>query len=88
MINLLSASFVSRSETVIVLIKLILLVLIIVSGAFFVDDKRLSPTQWGSTFSIIVAGMIIFVAYEGFELIANAAEDIKNPEKKFTESIL
>ncbi len=86
MINLLSASFVSRSETVIVLIKLILLVLIIVSGAFFVDDKRLSPTQWGSTFSIIVAGMIIFVAYEGFELIANAAEDIKNPEKNLPKA--
>jgi len=25
--------------------------------------------------------MIIFVAYEGFELIANSAEDIKNPDK-------
>ncbi len=85
-INLLSASFVSRSETVIVLIKLALLVVIIVSGAFFVDDKRLSPTQWGSTFSIIVAGMIIFVAYEGFELIANAAEDIKDPEKNLPKA--
>ena len=79
MINLINASLVSKSETVIVLIKLILLVLIIVSGAFFVDAGRLSPTKWGSFFSIIVAGMIIFVAYEGFELIANAAEDIKNP---------
>jgi amino acid transporter len=79
LINLLSASFVSRSETVIVLIKVILLILIIVSGVFYVDVDRLSPTQWGSSFSIIVAGMIIFVAYEGFELIANAAEDIKDP---------
>ncbi len=80
LINLLSASFVSRSETLIVLIKVILLILIIVSGAFFVDTERLSTTHWGSSFSIIVAGMIIFVAYEGFELIANAAEDIKDPE--------
>ena len=80
LINLLSASFVSRSETLIVLIKVSLLILIIVSGAFFVDTERLSTTHWGSSFSIIVAGMIIFVAYEGFELIANAAEDIKNPE--------
>ncbi len=78
-INLLSASFVSRSETVIVMIKVTLLILIIVSGVFFVDVERLSPAKWGSSFSIIVAGMIIFVAYEGFELIANAAEDIKDP---------
>jgi len=82
LINLLSASFVSRSETIIVLIKIVLLILIIVSGVFFIDVERLSPTRWASSFSIIVAGMIIFVAYEGFELIANAAEDIKNPGKK------
>ncbi len=57
-----------------------------VGGGIFVDDKRLSPTQWGSTFSTIVAGMIIFVAYEGFELIANAAEDIKDPEKNLPKA--
>jgi len=37
------------------------------------------PHNGGIRFSIVVAGMVIFVAYEGFELIANAAEDIKNP---------
>ncbi len=86
LINLLKASFVSKSETVIVLIKIVLLILIIVSGAFFVNTERLSPTKWGSSFSIIVAGMIIFVAYEGFELIANAAEDIKNPVKNLPKA--
>ena len=78
-INMLRASFVSRSETAVVIIKLALLILVIVAGASFVDTARLSPAQWGSSFSIIVAGMIIFVAYEGFELIANASEDIRNP---------
>jgi amino acid transporter len=79
LINFLSAAFVSRSETAVVIIKLALLFLIIVSGYSFVDLERLSPTHWGSPLSIIAAGMIIFVAYEGFELIANAAEEIKNP---------
>ena len=78
-INLINASFVSQSETFIVAIKLILLVLIIAAGASYVDGSRLSPSHWGAPFSILAAGMIIFVAYEGFELIANAAEDIKNP---------
>ncbi len=80
-INLISASFVSKSETLIVMIKIVLLVLIIVSGFSYVDPGRIAPGQWGGTFSIVVAGMIIFVAYEGFELIANSAEEIKNPEK-------
>ncbi len=80
LINLLSASFVSRSETVIVFIKVVLLVVIIATGTSFVDTARLSPARWGSSFSIVVAGMIIFVAYEGFELIANAAEEIRRPK--------
>lgn len=80
-INLVSASFVSKSETIIVVIKVSLLILVILVGASYVDTSRMSPVHWSSPLSIVVAGMIIFVAYEGFELIANAAEDIKNPEK-------
>jgi len=81
LINLVSASFVGKSETVIVVIKVSLLILVIVVGASYVEPSRLSPDHWSSPLSIVVAGMIIFVAYEGFELIANAAEDIKEPEK-------
>ncbi len=85
-INLINASIVGKSETIIVLIKVVLLVLIIISGAFFIKTSRLSPTKWGSPFSILVAGMIIFVAYEGFELIANASEDIDNPDKNLPKA--
>ncbi len=79
LINLVSASLVSRSESLIVMIKITLLVVIIVSGISYVDTDRLSPVHWEGPLGIITAGMIIFVAYEGFELIANAAEEIKNP---------
>ena len=79
LINLISASFVSRSETLLVVIKVLILVMIIAASAFYVDLERLSPALWEDSLSILVAGMIIFVAYEGFELIANAAEDVKNP---------
>jgi len=81
LINLISASFVSKSESIIVAIKLILLVVVIVAGSSFVEPQRLSMEHWGSSVSIVTAGMIIFVAYEGFELIANSAEEIKNPTK-------
>jgi amino acid transporter len=80
-INYISVAFVEKSETIIVAVKLALLVLIIATGASYVDSERFSPEHWGSSFSIVAAGMIIFVAYEGFELIANSAEDIKKPEK-------
>ena len=80
-INLVSASFVSKSETFIVVIKVVLLAVIIVSGASYVDTDRLSLGSDFAPLSVVVAGMIIFVAYEGFELIANAAEEIKEPSK-------
>jgi len=80
-INLISASFVSKSESIIVLIKVTLLILIIISGISYVEPERLSMQHWEAPISIITAGMIIFVAYEGFELISNAAEDIKEPSK-------
>ena len=81
LINLINASIVSKSETFIVIIKIVLLSVIIIFGASFVDSSRLSPKEWGEPLSIIVSGMIIFVAYEGFELIANSAEEIKTPKK-------
>ncbi len=81
LINLISAYLVSKSETVIVVIKVLLLILIIVASVPFLDMQRLSVSRWDSNFSILVAGMIIFVAYEGFELISNSAEDIKIPKK-------
>ena len=81
LINLVSASFVGKSETVIVVLKVSILVLVIVAGASHVDPERMSPEHWGTPLSIVTAGMIIFVAYEGFELIANSAEDIVKPAK-------
>jgi len=81
LINLISASFVSRSESIIVAIKLMLLIVVIVAGSSFVEPQRLSIEHWGSSISIVTAGMIIFIAYEGFELIANSAEEIQDPTK-------
>ncbi len=81
LINLVSSSFVARSEFAIVCIKIILLLLIIVSGLRYVDGTRLSPSHWENPLMLLSAGMIIFVAYEGFELIANASEDIREPLK-------
>ncbi len=78
-INLLNADIVSKSETVIVVLKLALLALVIAAGVPHVNLSRLAPGTWASPMSLVVGGMVIFVAYEGFELIANAAEDVRQP---------
>jgi hypothetical protein len=50
-------------------------------GLWHVDLQRLAPTAWSSPLQLVAGGMIIFLAYEGFELIANTAGDVRNQSK-------
>ena len=80
-LNLLSARLIGEAEDWIVLVKLIILVLFIAVGIWGIDGTRLTPSAWPSPLHIVAGGMIIFLAYEGFELIANSAQDVRTPEK-------
>jgi amino acid transporter len=76
LINLLNAALVARTETIVVVVKLIVLAIVTVAGWRFIDFSRLAPSDWPSIPAIAAAGMLIFVAYEGFELIANSGDDV------------
>lgn len=80
-INLANAGLVARSESIIVGIKLAMLMVVIAAGVPTVSADRVDPSTWPSPLAILGAGMLIFVAYEGFELIANASADAKRPRK-------
>lgn len=80
-LNLLSARLIGEAEDWIVLVKLVILVLFIGAGIWGVDGARLAPSAWPSPLHVVAGGMIIFLAYEGFELIANSAQDVRTPEK-------
>jgi amino acid transporter len=79
MINLTNAGLVARSESFVVATKLAMLMVVIAAGIPTVSPARVAPSTWPAPFSILGAGMLIFVAYEGFELIANASADVKSP---------
>ncbi|MCB9100722.1 MAG: amino acid permease [Anaerolineales bacterium] len=78
LLNLLSASLISKTETYVVIIKIAILLLVIVAGFSAINPARLTPNTWKPLPQLFGAGMIIFVAYEGFELIANTAQSVKN----------
>ena len=42
---------------------------------------RIAPASWSPPVQLAAGGMIIFLAYEGFELIANAAQDVRDAAK-------
>ena len=81
LLNVLSAKIVGESEGFIVALKIVILLVFIGFGIGSIDPSRLSPSTWTAPLNLITGGMIIFVAYEGFELIANTAGDIRNPKK-------
>lgn len=66
-------------ESWIVAFKLIILGIFIAVGIRGVELQNLQPSTWASPVSLIAGGMIIFLAYEGFELMANTAEDVRKP---------
>jgi amino acid transporter len=80
-LNLLGSAIVGRAESVLVYLKLAVLLFFAGSGLFFLDPSRISPASFPGIGSIVFGGTLIFLAYEGFELIANAAEDIEEPRK-------
>lgn len=81
LLNILNAQAVGKTEIYIVILKLLILALFIVIGFHGINYGHLAVTSWPPPLSIVAGGMIIFIAYEGFELIANTAKDVKNYQK-------
>lgn len=89
-INYASIAVVGKIESVAVVIKLLILLGFTAIGIYGLIGNphlgQLSPEHWENPFKLVAAGMVIFVAYEGFELIANAAPDIKDPQKNIPKA--
>lgn len=90
LINYYSIAVVSKIESYAVIIKLIILLGFILLGVYGLvgnpNVTQLAISNWESPIKLIAGGMVIFVAYEGFELIANAAPDIINPKKNIAKA--
>jgi amino acid transporter len=80
-LNVLGATFVGRAEEWIVGLKVSILFVFIAVGLWSVNLTRVQPAAWANLPELLAGGMIIFLAYEGFELIANTAADVKNGRK-------
>jgi len=80
-LNILGAYIVGKAEDYMVAFKVLILLFFSVLGFITVDMSKLSPTHYPHFLHIMTGGLIIFLAYEGFELIANTAADVKDPDK-------
>ena len=80
-LNILGSRAVGEAEEWVVGLKLSILLLFVMVGMVSADFHAMQPHQWASPMHLIAGGMLIFLAYEGFELIANTAQDVRDAER-------
>ncbi len=86
-VNVFSAKLIGATEKYIVAAKVAILVAFVAVALFHTDFATVAPSQWPGAGSLLAGGMLIFVAYEGFELIANAAGDAKDPKRTIPRAL-
>ncbi len=79
--NLRNAELIGKAEIWIVTSKLAILLLFVGVGVFGINASQIAPASWSPPLQLAAGGMIIFLAYEGFELIANTANDVRDVAK-------
>ncbi len=87
-VNLYGVKASGSSELVIVTIKLLILVLFGIFGMTTLKADHLFPFVNKGVDGIVMGAALIFVAYEGFELIPNAVNEMENPESNLYRGIL
>ena len=87
MINLIGTSTLGKTEDIIVYAKIILLGILALAGLQSIETQRLTPLIDHGYVSVFMAAALIFVAFEGFQLITNGVCETQNPHKNIARGI-
>ncbi len=90
LINIWSVKGMGKIEDIMVYSKLI--ILIVISFLLINNNQTTIPVLLQNEkdigiFSILIVAALTFVAYEGFQLVINAVEEMENPEKNIPKAI-
>ncbi len=88
LINLAGSSLIARSENIIVIIKLTIIIVFTVVVSFYIQPELLSIKDAPPIMNIFSSIALTFFAYEGFRVITNTAEDMKNPQSTILKSMV
>ncbi len=87
-INLIGATFVARSESIIVVAKVTILVVFVVAALFTIDPAYLSAHEMPPFKNMLFAIGLTFFAYQGFSVITNTVEDMQNPSQTMMRAMM
>lgn len=86
-LNFVGAAAVGKAETVVVVFKLAILVVFTAATLFLVDAARLAPSTWPEPEPILGSMALTFLAYAGFNVISNTAENMANPSRDIPRAL-
>jgi uncharacterized protein len=86
-VNLRSVRTAGSTEDLIVVVKLLILGVFGVAGLLSLHSTRLVPVFDKGAGGLLMGAALIFVAYEGFELLPNAVNEMRNPERNLPRGI-
>ncbi|MBV7314561.1 APC family permease [Shewanella sp. NIFS-20-20] len=87
-LNIIGPKAVGRVEVWLVAVKLGILAIFVVAGSIQLQPEKL-VIHHSAPFESILASMgLAFFAYSGYGMMANAAEDVKNPEKTMPRAFM
>ncbi len=78
----------TRAAALMVVIKIAVILMFVITGAFFIKPENWTPFAPNGFEGIFMGAFIIFFAYIGFDAIATAAEETKNPQKNLPIGII
>ncbi len=87
LINLVGATIVAKSENFIVFVKLTILIIFAIAALFTIQPKLLSVADMPPISGMFFAIGITFFAYQGFSVITNTVEDMKDPKTTMMRSM-
>jgi len=89
LVNLIGPALAEKSGGAFNIGKLSILSIFVIAGltSSGLTLERLTPADWVPAADIVAGGMLVFLSYEGFELIANAAPQIRDPHKNIPRAL-
>jgi len=87
-VNLYGVAASGQSEDVLVMVKVLILSLFGFAGLAYLRPDHLLPVFNTGGMGALMGAALIFVAYEGFELIPNAIQEMKDPEHDLVRGVI
>lgn len=76
-----------RSTNVMVILKLAIIILVIIAGAFYVDTSNWTPFMPNGMGGILAGTSAVFFSYIGFDAISTTAEECRNPQRDLPKAM-